>query len=478
MTTPPAGWRDDPEDPNAQRYWDGQQWTPQRQRKPIAASPQPPVTPTPPPHLSPPTQQPQAPSATKRPSGRLKTWLIVSGLALLVVTAALVTGRVMLGTFLPGLLLIAAIALISAIIAIRSHRSRTRKAVFITAVALVTALAVPLSMRIVYPTYHYFFPTGAAEAGGVFGGSSAPHIPPGSSAPQIPPGISAPHIPPGILMVDDDKWTYGVIDPSSGNYSEVTKFNVSNPETSHTPDTVFVPNLAASPDLTKLAVTTSGAVGWIDTSGHFTNVTPIANYSGPSVYSIGFDSAGNFYYGQEVDHSSPIIGNEKEDIYKVAAGSTSDAQKVQSGVTLQDMKAAWLDYDGSIHFGCEPRQFDPSVPLSWVGPDAILVLYAGGINKAPVTARDEKGCLVLGKESTLPPKDDTYGEFEDAVAKRDGSKIAFRAYMSKPFIDQMGNVPPAQPIGSHGIFITDGSSQPTQLNAPNLPSGFRFLKWE
>lgn len=35
MTTPSQpGWYDDPQDSNAQRYWDGQDWTPHRQRKP------------------------------------------------------------------------------------------------------------------------------------------------------------------------------------------------------------------------------------------------------------------------------------------------------------------------------------------------------------------------------------------------------------------------------------------------------------
>jgi pimeloyl-ACP methyl ester carboxylesterase len=34
MTTPQPGWYDDVDDANAQRYWDGQQWTPRRQRKP------------------------------------------------------------------------------------------------------------------------------------------------------------------------------------------------------------------------------------------------------------------------------------------------------------------------------------------------------------------------------------------------------------------------------------------------------------
>jgi hypothetical protein len=55
MTTPnPPGWYDDPNDRKAQRYWDGQDWTPHRQRKPAS----PPVTPAAPP---PPTPLPPPP---------------------------------------------------------------------------------------------------------------------------------------------------------------------------------------------------------------------------------------------------------------------------------------------------------------------------------------------------------------------------------------------------------------------------------
>lgn len=43
MTTNQPGWYDDPQDANAQRYWDGQQWTPRRQRKP---KPRPAAAPT------------------------------------------------------------------------------------------------------------------------------------------------------------------------------------------------------------------------------------------------------------------------------------------------------------------------------------------------------------------------------------------------------------------------------------------------
>jgi hypothetical protein len=48
MTTPDQpGWYDDPNDSSAQRYWDGQDWTPHRQRKPISRQMRAPVTPPP-----------------------------------------------------------------------------------------------------------------------------------------------------------------------------------------------------------------------------------------------------------------------------------------------------------------------------------------------------------------------------------------------------------------------------------------------
>ncbi len=65
MTTPQQpGWYDDPHDPNAQRYWDGRDWTPHRQRKPISVPTQPPPPPfgrpaqPPPPSLGTPAQPP------------------------------------------------------------------------------------------------------------------------------------------------------------------------------------------------------------------------------------------------------------------------------------------------------------------------------------------------------------------------------------------------------------------------------------
>jgi Protein of unknown function (DUF2510) len=59
------GWYDDPEDSNAQRYWDGQDWTPHRQRKPLSRQSSAPYFPPPPPmqasNVPPPPPNQQAP---------------------------------------------------------------------------------------------------------------------------------------------------------------------------------------------------------------------------------------------------------------------------------------------------------------------------------------------------------------------------------------------------------------------------------
>jgi hypothetical protein len=64
MTMPDQpGWYDDPDDSNAQRYWDGQDWTPHRQRKPASRPARSSVMPTP-------AQQPPPPpnpTSTPRP---------------------------------------------------------------------------------------------------------------------------------------------------------------------------------------------------------------------------------------------------------------------------------------------------------------------------------------------------------------------------------------------------------------------------
>lgn len=65
MTTPDQpGWYEDPIDPNAQRYWDGQDWTPHRQRKPASPPAQPSSAATTPRPSPPPSNSPPPPSST------------------------------------------------------------------------------------------------------------------------------------------------------------------------------------------------------------------------------------------------------------------------------------------------------------------------------------------------------------------------------------------------------------------------------
>jgi Protein of unknown function (DUF2510) len=79
MTAPgQPGWYDDENDPSAQRYWDGQNWTPHRQRKqasgpaPASVSPAPPplppqAPPPPPPSPAGQAQWPPPPTSAAQP---------------------------------------------------------------------------------------------------------------------------------------------------------------------------------------------------------------------------------------------------------------------------------------------------------------------------------------------------------------------------------------------------------------------------
>jgi hypothetical protein len=90
------GWYDDPLDSNALRQWDGQDWTPQRQRKPISRPGPPPVTATsltrPPPVMPtqpyPPPQSPGSVYYPQPPPGRSTArrlwWFLAASLAALI----------------------------------------------------------------------------------------------------------------------------------------------------------------------------------------------------------------------------------------------------------------------------------------------------------------------------------------------------------------------------------------------------------
>jgi hypothetical protein len=70
MTTPnQPGWYDDPQNSNAQRYWDGQDWTPHRQRKPASRPVGPSAMPAPATMSAPPQQPPPPPPDLRPPTG-------------------------------------------------------------------------------------------------------------------------------------------------------------------------------------------------------------------------------------------------------------------------------------------------------------------------------------------------------------------------------------------------------------------------
>ena len=137
--------------PQGPGWWQASdlKWYPPEKHANYVAPPSPPGTPT------------HSPSATKGLAARSNVWFTLAGTALLLVIAALVAGRVLLGSFLPGLLLVAAIAIIGATLVVRSGRSVQRKALIVTAIVLVVAVAVPASLKVVYPVYHHFFTGGS-----------------------------------------------------------------------------------------------------------------------------------------------------------------------------------------------------------------------------------------------------------------------------------------------------------------------------
>jgi hypothetical protein len=176
-------------------------WYPPEQHPNYVAPPSPPTTPVTPTH---------SPTTTKGLSGWSQVGFVIAGVALLLVIAALVTGRVLLGNFLPGLLAVALIAIIAVTVAVRSGQSVPRKATFISATVLVVALAVPASLKVVYPVYHHFFNDGSSQASRDESPQASPPFgspssqAPGSRATEAPPSnrvTEAPEGPGGPTLV-------------------------------------------------------------------------------------------------------------------------------------------------------------------------------------------------------------------------------------------------------------------------------------
>jgi Protein of unknown function (DUF2510) len=514
MTTPQQpGWYDDPNAPNAQRYWDGQEWTPHRRRTPTAAPASPPAqppqqapaqpaptplhqartqpaplpqqqTPPPPQHQAPTQQAPVSlpppppptqpapsnlppppppdlpppppgnappPPPTDAPRGKVrvsKVALVLAGLALVLAIAAVVAGRVELGSFLPGIGLVAAIGLIAGFFAIRSHQSVAQKAIVVTAVVLVVAAAIPASLKVVYPVYNHFFPQKSTQAShgrtagpgaGTAGPDAGPGAPSGGTGPGAPSSDTGAGTPKsGILVMSGDGWDkaeFGYVDPSTGKYTHVSSFSLKEPGDPAA--------LEMSPDLTKYATlkadTSAGGApgsapvraGWIDSSGKFTAVSPAAppasdfERSQPPAYSSPvFDGAGNFYYWSTQEGKSHL--------YKLPAGSTSNPQEVTPTPKGTPGTVPFRNFDGSLNFGCNP------VPGTWLGPDSRMLVLpitdSSGLStnhyavfKLPVTTAAD-GCPSVDQfqhEDQTKVFDLGIQTVDQPVANPDHTKIAF-----------------------------------------------------
>lgn len=278
-----------------------------------------------------------------------------------------------------------------------------------------------------------------------------PATPSGSASAQSPSAATTtsatapPHATSGILALfaESPKSTYGYIDPSSGQYSEAASFKTVDVQVTS------YEALAASPDLTKLAVSKDvdghRSVGWIDTDGQFTNVTPYVDpgpFGGraPTYTPIGFDGAGNFFYQQNAQGlPHPLI-------FELPAGSTTNPQDVSSQVPFwgSDGLEAFRNFDGTMRFGCRGG-------FSWLGPNAKVMVMAPGtqIDRSDVIPDPRSGCPDMSSSGGVPLLPATNDErVTNAVGSPDGTQVVF----------QMGT--------SLYIVGADGSSQPTKLEVP------------
>ena len=275
----------------------------------------------------------------------------------------------------------------------------------------------------------------------------------------------------GILAMSSlgNKRIYGFLDPNSGQYSDAVTFTI--PATGSAQDSYFKA-LDASPDLTKLALTSTvngqSTAGWMDSSGKFTAVTTsraVGAFGGnaPSYTAIGFDGAGNYYYKENSQ------GAMYTEIYKVRAGSTSNAQKLTVTPPGAADGGVALNADGTVLFGCE------NMTGNWLDANTRVMAIAPGtqIAKVALAGRDISGCpnTPASNEVTLLPTTNT-AMVHDPVANSNGTKVAF-------FYDDPDRVNHNYPT----VYIvgTDGKSQPTMVNLSESDAkkliGATFLKW-
>lgn len=248
--------------------------------------------------------------------------------------------------------------------------------------------------------------------------------------------------------------TIGLIDASSGVYSEYASFPIGPSQVVSNQDRNWNVDFALSRDLARYATyaTEDGVVhaGWVDASGNFTDVNagagPPDAFGGaaPHFSPVGFDKQGNFFY--EAGTSGP--GNAGT-FYKLQKGSTSNPEVVGQRNTAGPQKLG-LDGNGEMvvyTYECFQR-------VAWLNPAEYLhvvgdaQIYRTAVADAPGIG----GCDSPTGRPLLPETNTSF--VSNPVASPDGTRVAFL-------------------LGGDSLYIVDadGSTRPSPVNVSGVNLG-------
>jgi hypothetical protein len=286
-----------------------------------------------------------------------------------------------------------------------------------------------------------------------------------SPGPETPP----PATPAGIVVVSFEEPSspvVGVIDPTSGRYSQGATLNIS-------PQTFGVADRGTAklaPDWSRYAVTRQvGDVphaGWVDPQAKFTDVnaqTPVPGEGSVSFDAIGFDGMGNFFYR--------MTQNDQSTIYKLPNGQTSGGEAVPY---LPSGADSGFKRDGAGRLVELPSC--PTFAAEWVSPTDYLHVSADGtqIFRTKVAETPAlRDCDTPVGTPLLPPTNNS--QVSDPVASPDGTKVAYLRDGSELWtVDANGGNPVR--VNVSGIDLASAKTTLTGWTAPtpslNRPQDF------
>lgn len=247
---------------------------------------------------------------------------------------------------------------------------------------------------------------------------------PASTAPIKPPAAppSAPSVTTGLVVISQPNgrgpWLEGLIDPASGQYSQVGSFNLNY-------DMSQIDPMKFSADFLRYAtnrqVGSSDHIGWADQNRGFTDInkgesTPSEFGGDPPVYDeIGFDGSGNFFYDRrDAASANPAY-------FKLPAGHSNATEAVPSDITA-DYGRFTRNGNGelvSLNSTCSP-------PNGWLSSNTYVSDGGGGVNifKEDVTNDNSSNACTHIISTPLLPTTNT-SSVRYPRPSPDGTKVAF-----------------------------------------------------